>query len=197
MNSTSLLHWISRARWNFSPLFLLCEKDGLLINLVTHEDRFPEVRCLLPRVLLSNILPAASCCAEPAPGNQQDPWCFNTRAPESSCKQEKQREMFIHICFIKRTDPSPPNVSAPAAGEGFSESSKCETPLHNGCLNPNMLLLSLSLTLCSYISTPANDIPLKSNLLFSICSDRIICWKETGVYTRTSNRNGLSFPKYS
>lgn len=176
MNSTSLLHWISRARWNFSPLFLLCGKDGLLIKLVIHEDRFPEVRC---QELCSPTPPCRSCRAEPAPGNQQDPRCFNTRAPDS--KQEKQRNVHTHLPY--KTDPSPPNVSAPAAGEGFSDSSKCETSPQRGPESQHAAPLSQPHPLLLYF-TPANDIPLKSNLLFSICSDRIVCWKETGVYTR-------------
>lgn len=145
MSSTSLLHWISRARWNFSPLFLLCGKDGLLIKLVIHEDRFPEVRC---QELCSPTPPCRSCRAEPAPGNQQDPRCFNTRAPDS--KQEKQREMFIHTCLIKQIRVLP--MSQHLQLGRASVTAPSVKPLHNGGLNPNMLLLSLSLTLCSYIS---------------------------------------------
>lgn len=43
----------------------------------------------------------------------------------------------------------------------------------------------------SYFSTPANDIPLKSNLLFRICWDCIIGWKVTVVYKRTRKEKGV------
>lgn len=51
---------------------------------------------------------------------------------------------------------------------------KGQTPLQDGCLNLHALLLFFSFTSCFYFSTPVNDIPLKSNLLFHVRGGGII-----------------------
>lgn len=201
MNSTSLLHWISRAGWNFSPLFLLSLEKGCGADKTTNPWRSLP-RGEMPPALRGpqahgSLLPAPRCRSPSRPLGSSG--TFGAITPElghaGSLMATRNAHACAHFSLAKRsTDPVLPNFWAPAALEGFSWSPRARHLSKMGA-STCMLCSSFSFTSCFYFSTPVNDIPLKSNLLFHVRGGGIIRWKATVVYRRTRERKGLSFPK--